>query len=174
MEDGRDEGAAGASVIAEKRRRKQKANLDTTRLDNNPVPLSVGLQVLLQDDKTRKWDIRGEVTFVRPSGRSAIIYVPSRGNSYLRNRRYIKINPEYEFEEDEVPNQLCMTYGKSELLCMRSSAMRTNRKLTRKKERRLSFSDVDRVGQAGELVPTKVLDGKDKEYHTRIKKLKVI
>ena len=84
------------------------------------------------------------------------------------------MNPEYEFEEEEVPNQLYVTYGSLELLCMQTSAIRTNKKPTQKKERRLSFSDVDRVGQAGKLVPAKVLDGKDKKYHKRINKLKVI
>ena len=60
-----------------------------------------------------------------------------------------------------------MTYGKYEVLAMESSAIRTNRKgASRKEQRKLTFSELDLVGQARLPVMGKTIDGKDKLYRS--------
>ena len=61
LDDGRDKSGAGASMLAEKRRRKEKQNMDTSRLDHNPTPLRIGLQVLWQDSKTKNGTFPGKL-----------------------------------------------------------------------------------------------------------------
>ena len=126
------------------------------------------MQVLLQDCKTKKWNISSKGTFIRPTGRSAIIWVPSREKSYLHNRRFICLNPELEFDSEEdgdeqqPPAVVYVTYKWTELQAMQSSVFRTNKNRPWQKEqrnRKLSFSESDAVGPTGQLVKGKWSDG---------------
>ena len=78
-----------------------KRNENKNIFDTNPIELKPGLQVLLQGVKCKLWNIEGEIVEVRPSGRSAIIYVPEKQSSYLRNRRFMKLNPIYEYKDSK-------------------------------------------------------------------------
>ena len=129
--------------------------------------------------KDKKWDIPREITFIMPTGQSGIVWVPSRGKSYLRNRRFIKLNPEFKFENEEEqgnpPRDIYMTCRRQEVLAMQSLVIRTNKKgAARRKEqeqRKLSFSELDLVGPACLPVKGKTVDGKDVRYRERILKV---
>ena len=49
------------------------------------------LLVLMQDQQTKFWSIRGKVVAIRPSGKSYI--VRTKNGNYLRGIRYIKVDP---------------------------------------------------------------------------------
>ena len=178
LDDGRDETGARASVLSLKRRKREKKNLDIACLDNNPVPLRVGLQGLSQDCKTHKWDIAGKVTYVRPTGCSAIIWVLSRAKSYLCNRCFIRLNLELEFDSEDKgetpPDVVYMTYRKRELQAMQSLALRSNKSgqwQREQKHRKLSFLELDSVGPTGLPVRGKRGDGQDIEYRECVTKV---
>ena len=59
---------------------------------------------------------------MRPTGQSCIVFVPQKGKSYLRNCRYIKPNPVFEYEDkDQILREVNMTYSKLDLQAMQVS-----------------------------------------------------
>ena len=59
-----------------------------------PIEIEIGQRVLLQDRTSKAYDIPGKVVRVRPGGRSAYIEA-NGGKTYLRNRRFFRIDPLY-------------------------------------------------------------------------------
>ena len=65
-------------------------------------PLEKDQPILLQDTKTKKWDIEGFIRGARPHGRSYIVETKS-GSLFLRNRKFIR--PRTMQEESEVEDR---------------------------------------------------------------------
>ena len=77
------------SEAAAARQRTSRKNKDVYDRRSRPLSdLKVGMEVRIQDPKTRKWDRFGMVTSIRPDGRS--YYVLSNGRTLLRNRTFLK------------------------------------------------------------------------------------
>ena len=75
------------------KRREAKRESDNSRISSEtspaPMNLQVGLKVLLQDKKSKLFNIPGEIVKVK-SKRSAIIRNKETGNLMLRNRRFLR------------------------------------------------------------------------------------
>ena len=99
--DLRDEKAAGQARNMGKLEAKERANLQTQRLDTSPMDLATGMKVIMRNSKTNKWDVKGEVISVRPGGRSCYIKLEGSNRTYLRNRRLLRVDPELQTVTEE-------------------------------------------------------------------------
>ena len=105
LQENLDEGAGRDAIQATRDKRKKKKNEDRKRLDTTPVELKVGMEVLLQGVNSKLWNIQGVVKEIRAGGRSAYVYVPEKDKTYLRNRRFIKVNRSLEYIADEADHE---------------------------------------------------------------------
>jgi hypothetical protein len=97
-----DERLAGQDSRLDRIKDKEKRNKKITSQGYTPIILVLGQKVVLQDQKSRLWETKGKVQSIRPGGRSA--YISTDKGLYLRNRRFIKIDPEYQQEYIEAVN----------------------------------------------------------------------
>jgi hypothetical protein len=76
--------------------------ISSKNLDNmvSPLTLMSGQQVILQNIKTKRWNIPATVLEVRGSGRSAWVATDS-GRKYLRNRRFMRTPTDQTEEGDD-------------------------------------------------------------------------
>ena len=88
-----DEVAAGQVKQARKVSAKEERNAKVCRFGRKVVELEEGLHVLLQDDRTKLFDLEAVVVRVCEGGRSAYVQAENRGGrttTFLRNRFMIK------------------------------------------------------------------------------------
>ena len=100
LDDQKDEELAGAQLRKEKDAQKTARNERVSKKLASPLTLRVGSRVLLQSMESGLWDKPGKIAGIRDSGRSAHIDVG--GKLMLRNRRFIRLDPEYEHDEQQV------------------------------------------------------------------------
>ena len=84
---------AGRNARVAKDRIQRQRNTGS-HLNWTPIEIEIGQRVLLQDQTSKAYDIPGKVVGVRPGGRSAYIEA-NGGKTYLRNRRFFRIDPLY-------------------------------------------------------------------------------
>ena len=65
----------------------QRRHFDASAHDLEPFPLH--FPVLIQNPKTRRWDIRGSITSILPDGRSYLV-TDETGHESKRNRRHLR------------------------------------------------------------------------------------
>ena len=75
----------------EKKEAAQRRSVDKRTTRHPRKMLAMHQAVLMQDQKTKLWSIRGKIVAIRPSGKSYI--VRTKTNTYLRGIRYIKEDP---------------------------------------------------------------------------------
>jgi hypothetical protein len=97
-----DEELAGQDSRMDRVRDKERRNKKVSQQGYTPITLALGQKVMLQDQKTKLWEIPGVIESIRPGSRSA--YVHTEQGVYLRNRRYIKVDPSYQEEYSEAVN----------------------------------------------------------------------
>jgi hypothetical protein len=91
-----DEKLSGQDSRLDRLRNKEQKNHKKTTKGYTPTNLIVGQRVVLQDQKSRLWEIKGIIQSIRPGARSA--YVKTAAGLFLRNRRYIKTDPAFQEE----------------------------------------------------------------------------
>ena len=77
---------------------KDKRNTKVSKFRREVVDLEEGLHILLQDDKTKLFNIEAQVVRVCEGGRSAYVQRNNRGGwveTFLRNRRFMNVDPKY-------------------------------------------------------------------------------
>jgi hypothetical protein len=107
-----DEVVAGVEKQAKKVSAKADRNSKVSRFGKDVVELEEGLHVLLQDNKTKLFDIEAQIKRVCEGGRSAYVQGKDRGGkmiTYLRNRRFMVLDPKYRVEEEDVPESSMVT-----------------------------------------------------------------
>ena len=101
LPDDVDEVAAGQVKQARKVSAKEERNAKVSRFGRKVVELEEGLHVLLQDDRTKLFDIEAVVVRVCEGGRSAYVQAEDRGGrttTFLRNRRFMIKDPAHNVE----------------------------------------------------------------------------
>ena len=101
LPDDADEVAAGQVKQARKVSAKEDRNSKVSRFGRKVVELEEGLHVLLQDDRTKLFDIEAVVVRVCEGGRSAYVQAEDRGGrttTFLRNRRFMIKDPAHNVE----------------------------------------------------------------------------
>ena len=97
LDDGKDEELAGFQLRAVKDEQKEARNERVSKHLSAPLTLRVGARVLLQNMDNLLWNKPGKIAGIRNSGRSA--HVDCGGKLFLRNRRFIRLDPEYLHDE---------------------------------------------------------------------------
>ena len=90
-----DEVAAGVEKQAKKVAAKKRRNSKVSRFGRNVVEMEEGLNVLLQDDKTKLFNIEAVVARVCEGGRRAYVQGKDKGGrvtTFLRNRRFMIVD----------------------------------------------------------------------------------
>ena len=152
-------------------KRKKKKNEDRKRLDTTPVELKIGMDILLQGVNSKLWNIQGVVKEIRAGGRSAYIYVPEKDKTYLRNRRYIKVNRSLEYIADEADNEensylaLNVQQGKK----VKKKQAHNQSQPSTKKRLSVTFSELCLMGSRQAPIPAKLQDSRDPSFHNSIK-----
>ena len=93
--------AAGTEKQARKVCAKESRNTKVSKYRRSVVELKEGLHVLLQDQKTKLFNIEAVVSRVCEGGRSAYVQGKDRGGkvaTFLRNRRFMIRNPRHNVE----------------------------------------------------------------------------
>ena len=112
LPDDVDEVVAGVEKQAKKVSAKADRNAKVSRFGRGVVELSEGLRVLLQDNKSKLFNIEAQVMRVCEGGRSAYVQGKDKGGkliTYLRNRRFMVLDPKYRVEEEAVPESSMVT-----------------------------------------------------------------
>ena len=96
-----DEVAAGAKNQARKVVAQNRRNYKVSQFGKNVVDLEEGLHILLQNNTTKLFDIEAMVVRVCEGGRSAYVQGKDKGGrvtTFLRNRRFMVVDPKYRVE----------------------------------------------------------------------------
>ena len=112
LPDDVDEVVAGVEKQAKKVSVKADRNAKVSRFGRGVVELSEGLCVLLQDNKSKLFNIEAQVKRVCEGGRSAYVQGKDKGGkliTYLRNRRFMVLDPKYRVEEEDVSESSMVT-----------------------------------------------------------------
>ena len=118
LPDDIDEIEAGVEKQTKKVSAKESRNSKVSRFGRNVVELEEGLHVLLQNNKTKIFDIEATIKRVCEGGRSAYVQAKDKGGkvtTYLRNRRFMILNPEYRTEEEESVPETSMVSEETEI-----------------------------------------------------------
>ena len=113
-----DEVVAGVEKQAKKVSAKANRNSKVSRFGKDVVELEEGLHVLLQNNKTKLFDVEAQIKRVCEGGRSAYVQGKDRGGkmiTYLRNRRFMVLNPKYKLVEEEDVPESSMVTGEAEI-----------------------------------------------------------
>ena len=112
-----DEVAAGVEKQAKKVMAKNRRNSKLSQFGKDVVDLKEGLHILLQDDASKLFNIEAQVIRVCKGGRSAYVQGKYKGGlvtTYLRNRRFMVVDPKYRVEDEAEP-EWAMTTGEVEI-----------------------------------------------------------
>ena len=104
LSDNVDEVAAGEEKQARKVVDKEKRNKKVSKFGKEVVELEEVLHVLLQDNQTKLFDNKAQVIRVCEGGRSAYVQgLNRRGRvkTYLRNRRFMIVDPKFRAPDGE-------------------------------------------------------------------------
>ena len=148
-------------------KRKRKRNEEKKRLDTSPVELKVGMEVLLQGVNNKLWNIEGVVKEVHPGSQSAFIYVPAKEKTYLRNRRFIKVNKSLEYDQANFDS--CLALNVQQKGKQAKKSILNQSKTPMRKEKLVSFNRLALMGEHSLMA--KLGDRKDHDFTTSIKSL---
>ena len=85
---------------------KNKRNAKVSQFGKEVVDLEEGLHILLHDNSTKLFDIEPNVVGVCKGGRSAYVQGRDKGDrvtTFLRNRRFMVVDPKYRVEVEAEP-----------------------------------------------------------------------
>ena len=112
-----DEVAAGVKKQAKKVVAKNRRNYKVSQFRKGVVDLEGGLHILLKDNVTKLFDIDAQVIRICEGGRSAYVQGKDKGGKvtfFLRNRRFIVVDPKYRVEV-EAEDECAMATGEVEI-----------------------------------------------------------
>ena len=113
-----DEVAAGVEKQAKKVMAKVNRNSKVSHFGKDVVELSEGLHVLLQDDASKLFNIEAQVMRVCEGGRSAYLQGRNKGGkltTFLRNRRFMLVDPKHKVEVKAVPEEWAMVTRENQI-----------------------------------------------------------
>ena len=160
LQDNLDERAGRDSIQANKDKRKRRKNEEKKRLNTTPVELKPGMNMILQGAISKLWNIKGQVVSIRPGGQSAYIHVPEKNKTYLRNRRFIKVDMSLEYinEEDEDKEESLPALSVQQVRKVKKERTNNQSQSPTKTELSVKFSEFAFVGKRKVPIPTKLHD----------------
>ena len=103
ISDGQDEELLGKQRQITKDEERVKRNTKVGKSLQRYVP-KVGDLVLLQNQRTKRWDCPATVHLVHPSSRSAYVVAEDDGQMYLRSHIYLRFRQAEDSANDAVPD----------------------------------------------------------------------